>query len=135
MTNNYNDEVIIALDIGTSKVLCLVADYDEDNVLRIIGVGQEACEGLNKGVISEIGTTVNSIRRAKDKASTMATIKLESVTTGIAGSHIQSYNGNSDLNILNDEVTEEDKEKVIDMASDISIPEDQEVLHLSLIHI
>ena len=130
MVNNYNDEVIIALDIGTSKVLCLVADYDEDNNLRIIGVGQEACEGLNKGVISEIGTTVNSIRRAKDKASTMATIKFESVTTGIAGSHIQSYNGNSDVNILNDEVTEEDKEKVIDMASDISIPEDQEILHI-----
>tara|TARA_Y100000766_G_scaffold191971_1_gene165036 strand:- start:1270 stop:2517 length:1248 start_codon:yes stop_codon:yes gene_type:complete len=130
MPNNYNDEVIIALDIGTSKVLCLVADYDEDNNLRIIGVGQEPCEGLNKGVISEIGATVNSIRRAKDKASTMATIKFESVTTGIAGSHIQSYNGNSDLNILNDEVTEEDKEKVIDMASDISIPEDQEILHI-----
>ena len=114
MSKNYNDEVIIALDIGTSKVLCLVADYDEDNNLRIIGVGQEVCEGLNKGVIAEIGTTVNSIRRAKDKASTMATIKFESVITGIAGSHIQSYNGNSDVNILNDEVTEEDKEKVID---------------------
>ena len=130
MAKNNNDEVIIALDIGTSKVLCLVADYDDDNQLRIIGVGQESCEGLNKGVISDIGKTVSSIRRASGKASTMATVKFESVTTGIAGNHIQSYNGNSDVNILNDEVTEEDKEKVIDMASDISIPEDQEILHV-----
>ena len=64
MAKNNNDEVIIALDIGTSKVLCLVADYDDDNQLRIIGVGQESCEGLNKGVISDIGKTVSSIRRA-----------------------------------------------------------------------
>ncbi len=130
MGKNYNSEVIIALDIGTSKVLCLVADYDDDNNLRIVGIGQESCDGLNKGVISEIGSTVNSIRRAKDKAAAMATFKIESVTTGIAGNHIQSYNGNSDVNILNDEVTEEDKDKVIDMAADISIPEDQEILHI-----
>ena len=103
MAKNNNDEVIIALDIGTSKVLCLVADYDDDNQLRIIGVGQENCEGLNKGVISDIGKTVSSIRRASGKASTMATVKFESVTTGIAVNHIQSYNGNSDVNILNDD--------------------------------
>ena len=64
MAKNSQNEVIIALDIGTTKVLCLVADYDDDDNLRIVGVGQESCDGLNKGVISEIATTVRSIRRA-----------------------------------------------------------------------
>ena len=129
MTNNSKVEFIVALDIGTTKVLCLVADYDEDGNLRIVGVGQEACKGLNKGVISEIDATVSSIRKAKDQARAMTNCKFTSVTTGIAGNHIQSYNGNASITIMNDEVTEEDKENVITSASDISIPADQEILH------
>ena len=129
MVKNSKVEFIVALDIGTTKVLCLVADYDEDGNLRIVGVGQEACMGLNKGVISEIDATVSSIRKAKDQARAMTNCKFTSVTTGIAGNHIQSYNGNASITILNDEVTEEDKENVITSASDISIPADQEILH------
>ena len=125
-----NNEIIIALDIGTSKVLCLVADYDDDDNLRIIGVGQDECTGLNKGVVSEINSTVASIKRAKDKAANMSGNKIESVITGIAGDHIKSYNGNAEVNILNDEVTIDDKEKVIDMAADMDIPPDQEILHI-----
>ena len=125
-----NNEIIIALDIGTSKVLCLVADYDDGDNLRIIGVGQDECTGLNKGVVSEINTTVSSIKRAKDKAANMSGNKIESVITGIAGDHIKSYNGNAEVNILNDEVTIDDKEKVIDMAADMDIPPDQEILHV-----
>ena len=129
MTSNSKVEFIVALDIGTTKVLCLVADYDDEGNLRIVGVGQEACSGLNKGVISEIDATVSSIRKAKDQARAMTNCKFTSVTTGIAGNHIQSYNGNAAITILNDEVTEEDKENVITSASDISIPADQEILH------
>jgi len=130
MVNTTNkDEFIVALDIGTTKVLCLVADYDENGEIRLVGVGQEACSGLNKGVISEIDATVNSIRKAKDQARTMTNCKFTKVITGIAGNHIQSYNGNAAINILNDEVTQEDKDKVIASASDISIPPDQEILH------
>ena len=125
-----NNEIIIALDIGTSKVLCLVADYDDEDNLRIIGVGQDECTGLNKGVVSEINSTVASIKRAKDKAANMSGNKIESVITGIAGDHIKSYNGNAEVNILNDEVTIDDKEKVIDMAADMDIPPDQEILHV-----
>ena len=125
-----NNEIIIALDIGTSKVLCLVADYDDEDNLRIIGVGQDECTGLNKGVVSEINSTVASIKRAKDKAANMSGNKIESVITGIAGDHIKSYNGNAEVNILNDEVTIDDKEKVIDMAADMDIPSDQEILHI-----
>ena len=125
-----NNEIIIALDIGTSKVLCLVADYGDDDNLRIIGVGQDECTGLNKGVVSEINSTVASIKRAKDKAANMSGNKIESVITGIAGDHIKSYNGNAEVNILNDEVTIDDKEKVIDMAADMDIPPDQEILHV-----
>jgi len=79
--NSTNNEFIVALDIGTTKVLCLVADYDDDGQMRIVGVGQESCKGLNKGVISEIDTTVMSIRKAKDKAKAMTNCKFNTVTT------------------------------------------------------
>ena len=94
-------------------------DIDDKGDLRIIGIGNEPCNGLNKGIISEIDATVSSIRRAKDKASSMSTCNIQSVTTGIAGNHIQSYNGNGAVNILNDEVTTEDKEKVLNNAQNI----------------
>ena len=130
MNTIKSTDTLVALDIGTSKVLCLVADIDDKGELRIIGIGNEPCSGLNKGVISEIDTTVSSIRRAKEKASSMSSCNIESVTTGIAGNHIQSYNGNGAVNIMNDEVTEEDKEKVIANAQNIQIPKDQEILHV-----
>jgi cell division protein FtsA len=130
MSNINSTDTLVALDIGTSKVLCLVADIDDKGELRIIGIGNEPCSGLNKGVISEIDATVSSVRRAKEKASSMSSCNIESVTTGIAGNHIQSYNGNGAVNIINDEVTEEDKEKVIANAQNIQIPKDQEILHV-----
>ncbi len=129
MNNISSTDTLVAIDIGTSKVLCLVADFDDKGELRIIGIGNEPCSGLNKGVISEIDTTVSSIRRSKDKASSMSSCNIESVTTGIAGNHIQSYNGNGAVNILNDEVTQEDKDKVLINAKNIQIPKDQEILH------
>ena len=129
MSNVKSTDTLVALDIGTSKVLCLVADIDDKGDLRIIGIGNEPCSGLNKGVISEIDATVSSIRRAKEKASSMSTCNIQSVTTGIAGNHIQSYNGNGAVNVLNDEVTSEDKEKVLNNAQNIQIPKDQEILH------
>ena len=130
MNNIKSTDTLVALDIGTSKVLCLVADIDDKGELRIIGIGNEPCSGLNKGIISEIDSTVSSVRRAKEKASSMASCNIESVTTGIAGSHIQSYNGNGAVNILNDEVTQEDKDKVLSNAQNIQIPKDQEILHV-----
>ena len=102
MTTIKSTDTLVALDIGTSKVLCLVADIDDKGELRIIGIGNEPCSGLNKGVISEIDATVSSVRRAKEKASSMSSCNIESVTTGIAGNHIQSYNGNGAINIMND---------------------------------
>ena len=130
MNTIKSTDTLVALDIGTSKVLCLVADIDDKGELRIIGIGNEPCAGLNKCVISEIDATVSSVRRAKEKASSMSSCNIESVTTGIAGNHIQSYNGNGAVNIMNDEVTEEDKEKVIANAQNIQIPKDQEILHV-----
>ncbi|MBS83350.1 MAG: cell division protein FtsA [Gammaproteobacteria bacterium] len=130
MNNSYNNEKFVALDIGTTKVLCLVAEYSPEGKLRIIGIGDEPCSGLNKGVISEIDTTVTSIKRATDTAAGMSKFAIKSVTTGISGKHIQSYNGNGILKIINETVTEEDKETVIDKAADIQIPSDQEILHV-----
>ena len=130
MNNVKSTDTFVALDIGTSKVLCLVADIDDKGELRIVGIGNEQCTGLNKGIISEIDATVSSVRRAKEKAAAMSTCNIQSVTTGIAGNHIQSYNGNGAVNILNDEVTKEDKEKVLINAQNIQIPKDQEILQM-----
>ena len=131
MMNNLDKTgAIVALDIGTTKILCLVADYNDDGQLRIVGIGDEPCDGLERGVISEIQSTVSSIKRAISKARNVSSHKIESVTTGIAGSHIQCFNGNAEINITNDEVTEEDKIKVVENAQDVQIPNDQEVLHV-----
>ena len=125
-----NEAIIVGLDVGTTKILCLVADYDDENQLRIIGIGDTPCDGLEKGVISEIQTTVSSIRRAVSIARSTSGHAVESVTTGIAGSHIQCFSGNAAINIVNDEVTEEDKDTVVQNAQNIQIPNDQEVLHV-----
>ena len=131
MINNLDKrEAIVALDVGTTKILCLVADYNDDGKLRIVGIGDEPCDGLERGVISEIQTTVSSIKRSVNKARSISSHKIESVTTGIAGSHIQCFNANAEINITNDEVTNEDKIKVVENARDIQIPNDQEVLHV-----
>ena len=125
-----NEAIIVGLDVGTTKILCLVADYDDENQLRIIGIGDTPCDGLEKGVISEIQTTVSSIRRAVSIARSTSGHAVESVTTGIAGTHIQCFSGKAAINIVNDEGTEEDKDTVVQNAQNIQIPNDQEVLHV-----
>ena len=77
MNTIKSTDTLVALDIGTSKVLCLVADIDDKGELRIIGIGNEPCAGLNKGVISEIDATVSSVRRAKEKASSMSSFLMK----------------------------------------------------------
>ncbi|MEC9205643.1 MAG: cell division protein FtsA [Pseudomonadota bacterium] len=128
--SDKNKAIIVGLDVGTTKILCLVADYDDDGDLRIIGMGESPCDGLERGVISEIETTVSSIRRAVSLARGNSGFAVKSVTTGIAGSHIQCFSGNAAINIVNDEVTEDDKETVIQNAQNIQIPSDQEILHV-----
>ena len=122
--------LIVGLDIGTSKIVAIVAQLTDDQRLEVIGLGQSESEGLKKGVVVKIDTTVASIQRALEEAELMADCKIESVWTGIAGSHIRSFNSSGMVAIKEKEVSQTDMDRVIETATAVSIPADQQVLHV-----
>tara|TARA_B100001559_G_scaffold284425_1_gene259715 strand:+ start:219 stop:1481 length:1263 start_codon:yes stop_codon:yes gene_type:complete len=120
---------ISALDIGTSKVVVIVAELQSDGVLKIIGKGQHVSKGLKKGVVVNIDNTMQAIQRAVEEAELMADCKITEVYTGIAGSHIKSLNSHGMVKIKDEEVTQMDIDRVRETAEAINLPTDQEVLH------
>ena len=123
--------LIVGLDIGTSKVVAIVGEVGEDDTeLKIIGFGSHPSRGLKKGVVVNIESTVQSIQRAVEEAELMAGCQIHSAYTGIAGSHIQSMNSHGIVAIRDTEVTEADIERVIDAAKAVAIPADQKILHI-----
>ncbi|MFZ9103393.1 MAG: cell division protein FtsA [Burkholderiaceae bacterium] len=122
--------LIVGLDIGTSKIVAIVAQLLEDDRLEVIGLGQSESDGLKKGVVVNIDTTVASIQKALEEAELMADCKIESVWTGIAGSHIRSFNSSGMVAIKEKEVSQADMDRVIETATAVSIPNDQQVLHV-----
>ena len=122
--------MIAALDIGTSKVVVIVAEIRPDGVLKIIGKGQHVSKGLKKGVVINIENTKQAIQRAVEEAELMADCKITEVYTGIAGSHIKSINSHAMVKIKDDEVTQMDVELVRETAEAINLSTDQEVLHV-----
>ena len=123
--------LIVGLDIGTSKVVAIVGEVgDDDTELKIIGIGSHPSRGLKKGVVVNIESTVQSIQRAVEEAELMAGCQIHSAYTGIAGSHIQSMNSHGIVAIRDTEVTEADIERVIDAARAVAIPADQQILHI-----
>jgi cell division protein FtsA len=129
MTKDYKD-LIVGLDIGTSKVVAVVAEMQPDGHYEVIGMGQHESRGLKKGVVVNIETTVNSIQRALEEAELMADCKIREVFTGIAGSHIKSFNSSGMVAIKDKEVTAADVTRVIETAKAVSIPGDQQILHV-----
>ena len=125
-----NSNMIVALDIGTSKVVCLVGEVNVDNTIDIVGIGSHPSRGLKKGVVVNIESTVSSIQRAVEEAELMAGCKIHSVAVGIAGSHISSLNSHGIVAVREGEVTEFDLERVIDAARAVAIPADQKILHI-----
>jgi len=123
-------QLIIGLDIGTSKVVALVAEVMPDAHLEILGMGSHESKGLKKGVVVNIESTVNAIQRALEEAELMADCKITSVFTGIAGSHIKSFNSTGMVAIKDREVTAQDVERVIETARAVNIPTDQQILHV-----
>ncbi|MCC6609848.1 MAG: cell division protein FtsA [Burkholderiales bacterium] len=121
---------LIGLDIGTSKVVALVAEVTPDGRLDVIGMGSRDSRGLKKGVVVNIEATVNAIQRALEEAELMADCKIQRVFTGIAGSHIRSFNSTGMVAIKEREVTPIDVERVIETARAMPIPTDQQVLHI-----
>jgi len=125
-----HDQVLVGLDIGTSKIACVVAEAGPDGKVDVIGIGTHPSRGLRKGVVVNIETTVESIRLAVEEAELMAGVDIQSVFTGIAGSHIRGYNSHGVVATKNNEVAREDVDRVIDAARAMNIPADQKVLHI-----
>lgn len=130
MSKKIERNLIVGLDIGTSKVVCLVGEIKTDNSIEIIGIGSHPSRGLKKGVVVNIESTVKSIQRAVEEAELMAGCEIHSVYAGIAGSHVRSLNSHGIVAIRNKEVTPEDVERVIDAARAVAIPADQKILHI-----
>ena len=122
--------MIVALDIGTSKVVALVAEVGADGRIDVVGVGSHPSKGLKRGVVVNIESTVSSIQRAVEEAELMAGCKIHSVTAGIAGSHINSMNSHGIVAIRDREVEAYDMERVIEAAKAVAIPADQKILHV-----
>ncbi len=123
-------DLIVALDIGTSKVVAIVAERFADDRIEIIGMGNQDSRGLKKGVVVNIESTVNSIQRALQEAELMADCKIRDVYCGIAGSHIRSFNSTGLVPIKDREVTALDVERAIETAKAVNIPADQQILHI-----
>ncbi|MEN9724645.1 MAG: ATP-binding cell division protein involved in recruitment of FtsK to ring [Pseudomonadota bacterium] len=122
--------LIIGLDIGTSKVVAIVAELTPDGSMNVIGLGQHVSRGLKKGVVINIDSTVNAIQRAIEEAELMADCTIKDVFTGIAGSHVQSINARGMVKIKDAEVTQADVSRVIETAQAIALPSDQQILHI-----
>ena len=130
MSRTPDKNLICAIDIGTSKVVALVAELTDNGKLHVIGVGVAPSRGLKKGVIVNIDTTVKAIQSAVEEAEHMADCEMSSVCVGIAGSHIHSFNSNGVVAVRNQEVSNSDVDRVIEAARALAIPADQRILHI-----
>ena len=130
MTKKMDKNLIVGLDIGTSKVVAIVGEITTEGEIEIIGLGSHPSKGLKKGVVVNIESTVQSIQRAIEEAELMAGCQINSVFAGIAGSHIRSINSHGIVAIREREVTNSDLDRVIDAARAVAIPADQRVLHI-----
>jgi len=124
-----SSEIVVGLDIGTTKVSAVVGEVDSDGI-TILGVGNVPCRGLRKGVISNIDWTVRSIRDAVDAAQTMAGVEIRTVYAGVAGSHIRSQASDGVAAIAGGEVTRVDLERVLEGARAIPVDADRQILHV-----
>lgn len=130
MARPSEDNMIVGLDIGTSKVVAIVGQLKDDDSIEVVGIGSCPSKGLKKGVVVNIESTVHSIQRAIEEAELMAGCQIHSVYAGIAGNHIRSMNSHGIVAIRDREVTDADLERVIDAAQAVAIPADQKVLHI-----
>ena len=129
MAKQKNGDVIVGLDIGTTKICAIVGEQTE-NGLDIIGIGTHPSKGLRKGVVVNIEATVNSIRHAMEEAELMAGCDISHVYTGIAGGHIKGFNSQGIVAVKDKEVRQADIDRVIDAAKAVAIPLDREVIHV-----
>ncbi len=122
--------LVVGLDIGTSKIVAVVAELKPEGGYEVVGMGTHPSRGLKKGVVVNIEATVSAIQRALEEAELMADCKIREVYTGIAGSHIKSFNSHGMVAIKDKEVSQLDVERVMETAKAVNILNDQQVLHV-----
>jgi len=123
------ENLVVGLDIGTTKVCAIVGEVNEDGI-DIIGIGTSGSRGLRRGVVVNIESTVGSIRKAVEEAELMAGCEITEVYTGIAGGHIRGFNSHGVIAIKDKEVRESDIRRVVDAAAAVAIPMDRELIHI-----
>ncbi|MEE9165612.1 MAG: cell division protein FtsA [Nitrospinota bacterium] len=122
--------VIVGLDIGTTKICCIIGEINDQGGLDVIGIGTHPSKGLRKGVVVNIESTVESIKNATEEAELMSGFEIDSVYVGIAGGHIKGFNSHGVIAVKNKEISEVDITRVIDAAKAVAIPMDREVIHV-----
>ena len=121
--------IMVGLDIGTTKICAVVGEVSDDHV-EVLGMGSHPSEGLRKGVVVNIETTVSSIKKAVEEAELMSGVEITSVNTGIAGGHVKGFNSHGVVAVKGSEVSARDKERVVENARAVAIPTDREVIHI-----
>ena len=129
MSRKDENKLIVGLDIGTSKVLAIVGEVNDDNEVEIIGYGHHPSTGMSRGVVANIEETVTAIQRAVEEAELMAGCQIFSVYAGIAGAHINSFNSHGMAAVRDSEVDQNDIDRAIDSATAVMIPNDQSIIH------
>jgi len=129
MSMARNAEILVGLDIGTTKIACIIGEVTDDG-LDIIGIGSHPSTGLRKGVVINIDATINSIKRAVEEAELMAGCEVNTVYAGIAGGHIKGFNSHGIVAVKDKEVRPADLARVVDAARAVAIPMDREVIHV-----
>jgi cell division protein FtsA len=126
------DNILVGLDIGTTKVCAVVAGRDENGKINILGVGRSPSEGMNRGVVTHIDKTINSIRNAIEKAEAQSGVAIKTVIVGIAGDHIQSIQSRGVVAITgpDHEVTQADIDRLIDDTKRVALPSDRKIIHV-----
>tara|TARA_B100000315_G_scaffold255670_1_gene299635 strand:+ start:3255 stop:4487 length:1233 start_codon:yes stop_codon:yes gene_type:complete len=122
--------LIVGLDIGTTKICCIIGELNDQGGLDVIGIGTHPSKGLRKGVVVNIESTVESIKSAIEEAELMSGSEIDSVYVGIAGGHIKGFNSHGVIAVKNKEISEADINRVIDAAKAVAIPMDREVIHV-----
>lgn len=130
MARKDESNLVVALDIGTTKITAIVGEHDGQSRVNVIGFGSCPSRGLKRGVVVDIESTVESINRAIEEASLMAGCEIHSVYAGISGSHVRSLNSHGIVAIRDQECTRADVERVIDAAKAVAIPADQRIIHI-----
>jgi cell division protein FtsA len=127
-----NERYIVGLDIGTTKISCVVAEMKDNGSVDVVGLGSAPSRGMRKGVVVNLDATVDAVKSCVEEAEMMAGVAVESATVGIAGGHIRSFNSRGVIAISGRErtVSREDLRRVMDAARAVSIPQDREILHV-----